>query len=61
MNEKLKHLLQQRKDYKLIEKENESYVITNDFDMQEKYFIAKKLRKKTEKQIFKILEDDINK
>lgn len=60
MNEKIKHLLQQRKDYKAIEKENESYVITNDFDMQEKYFIAKKLRKKTEKQIFKILEDENN-
>jgi len=55
-----KELLQYRKDLKVIEKENESYVITNDFEMQKKYFIAKKLRKKTEKEIFKILEDDIN-
>jgi len=50
--------MQYRKDLKAIEKENESYVITNDFEMQQKYFIAKKLRKKTEKAIFKILEDE---
>lgn len=57
MNEKITKLLQYRKDLKTIQKENETYVITNDFDAQQKYFIAKKLRKKTEKAIFKILED----
>jgi len=58
MKQTLTRLLKQRTDYKAIEKENESYVITNDFEMQKKYFIAKKLRKKTEKAIFKILEDE---
>jgi len=57
MNEKLTKLLQDRKDCKEIEKETKPSFLTGDQVQQQRFYIAKKLRKKTEKAIFKILED----
>lgn len=52
-----KELLQIRKYCKAIQKETKSSFLTGDQVEQQKYLKAKKLRKKTEKEIFKILED----
>jgi len=57
MKNQLNKLLQRRIESKEIEKETKYYQIENDASMQLKHFTAKKLRKKTEKAIFKILED----
>lgn len=54
----LEILLKHRKKLIALKKENETYVILNNFEMQKKYFKAKKLLKKTEKAIFKILENE---
>lgn len=56
----LKQLVEKRKELKAVEKETENYVLLDDFSMQHRYYKAHKLRKKTEKAIFKILENDIN-
>ena len=52
MNATLKELVQKRKDLKLVEKK---YF---DFESPKEYLETHKLRKQTEKAIFKILENE---
>jgi len=54
MNSTLKQLVQKRKELKLVEKK---YF---DFESPKEYLKAHKLRKQTEKAIFKILENENN-
>lgn len=60
MNQKLTELLQLRKDYKAIMKETKPSFLTGDQVEQQRFYIAKKLHKKTEKAIFKLLYNENN-
>ncbi len=56
--EKIKQLLQHRYELKAVERETKTAYFLQDQNGIERNQIAKKLRKKTEKAIFKLLRDE---
>jgi len=57
MNPRLKQLLKRRSYFEKIEEQNYYHEVAMEHDLKT-YLKAKTLREKTEKEIFKILEDD---
>lgn len=58
MKNQLKELLQRRLELKAVLIETKTSFFLNDLEGQHRHYTAKKLLKKTEKAIFKILEDE---
>jgi len=58
MKNQLNELLQRRKELKDVLRETKTSFFLGDMEGQQRFYIAKQLRKKTEKAIFKILEDE---
>jgi len=54
----LNELLQRRLELKAVERETKTSFFLNDTEGQYRYYQAKKLRKQTEKAIFKILQNE---